>query len=135
MGKRKASQSNPFDNPTAKENPSISSSGSNFFEDVHDVVRQIPAGRVTSYGAIAKYLGTGLSARMVGWAMNASHRALNPVPAHRVVNRKGMLSGKMHFQTPGQMEDRLMSEGVQVSDDQVMDLERHFWDPSSELAI
>jgi methylated-DNA-protein-cysteine methyltransferase related protein len=86
--------------PQPKDSPS-------FFEDVFDIVRQIPRGRVTSYGAIAQYLGTRLSARMVGWAMNASHTAKPPVPAQRVVNRNGMLSGKHHFATPTKMEELL----------------------------
>ena len=99
-----------------------------FFEDVYDVVRQIPKGRVTSYGAIAKYLGTKLSARMVGWAMNASH-SLSDVPAHRVVNRKGLLTGKMHFEDEGAMKRKLIAEGIPVVDDQIQQFESFFWDP------
>jgi methylated-DNA-protein-cysteine methyltransferase-like protein len=106
-----------------------------FFEDVFDVVRQIPKGRVTSYGAIAQYLGTRMSARMVGWAMNASHIAHPPVPAQRVVNRNGQLSGKMHFATPTAMEERLKKDGVKVKNDQVVDFDKIFWDPSIELGI
>ena len=105
-----------------------------FFEQVFDVVRQIPTGRVTSYGAIAAALGTKLSARMVGWAMNASH-VVKRVPAHRVVNRKGMLSGKMHFAYPEQMQELLEKEGVRVVDDQVQDFEKLFWDPLKEAAL
>jgi methylated-DNA-protein-cysteine methyltransferase related protein len=99
------------------------------------VVRQIPKGRVTSYGAIAQYLGTRMSARMVGWAMNASHIAHPPVPAQRVVNRNGQLSGKMHFPAPTAMEERLKKDGVKVKNDQVMDFNKIFWDPSIELGI
>lgn len=105
-----------------------------FFERVHEVVRLIPRGRVTSYGAIAKYLGTGMSSRMVGWAMNASHSADEPVPAHRVVNRNGLLTGKHHFPTPDLMEQMLKKEGVKVKDDQVVDFKKKFWDPAIELS-
>jgi methylated-DNA-protein-cysteine methyltransferase-like protein len=104
-----------------------------FFDDVYDVVRLIPKGRVTSYGAIANYLGTKLSARMVGWAMNASFIADKPVPAHRVVNRNGMLTGKHHFATPSLMEDLLKKEGIKVKDDMIVGFQKHFWDPSEEL--
>ena len=90
-----------------------------FFEDVYSVVRQIPKGRVTSYGAIANYLGTKLSARMVGWAMNAAHSAKPKVPAHRVVNRNGMLSGKAHFATSTLMEELLKKEKIKVEEDTV----------------
>ena len=106
-----------------------------FFVDVYDVVRQIPKGRVTSYGAIAKYLGTGSSARMVGWAMNAAHVATPKVPAHRVVNRNGMLSGKMHFASPTQMEEMLKKEKVLVEKDIIIDFEKLFWDPAMELDL
>ena len=106
-----------------------------FFEDVYAVVRQIPKGRVTSYGAIGKYLGTKLSARMVGWAMNAAHQQTNKVPAHRVVNRNGMLTGKQHFATPTLMEDLLLKEKVKVKDETIIDFEKHFWDPSIELEL
>ncbi len=104
-----------------------------FFTDVFDVVRQIPKGRVTSYGAIANYLGTKLSARMVGWAMNAAHTATPKVPAQRVVNRNGMLSGKAHFATPTQMEELLKKDGVAVKNDTVVEFEKRFWDPAVEL--
>lgn len=102
--------------------------------NVYDVVRLIPKGRVTSYGAIAKYLGAPRSSRMVGWAMNASHK-LNDVPAHRVVNRNGLLTGKMHFSDPNEMEDRLKQEGVQIKDDKVLDFDRVYWDPSIEFKV
>lgn len=106
-----------------------------FFELVFDVARQIPRGRVTSYGAIAAALGTKLSARMVGWAMNGSFRVRPKVPAHRVVNRNGMLSGKMHFAYPEQMQELLEREGIKVVDDKVVDFEKKFWDPVKELGI
>lgn len=102
--------------------------------NVYDVVRLIPKGRVTSYGAIAKYLGAPRSSRMVGWAMNASHN-LTDVPAHRVVNRNGLLTGKMHFSDPNEMEDRLKREGVEIKDDEVLDFNRVYWDPSIELKV
>ena len=104
-----------------------------FFDDVYDVVRQIPKGRVTSYGSIASYLGTKLSARMVGWAMNGAHNIKPKVPAQRVVNRNGMLSGKAHFETPTAMEELLKKDGVVVKNDTVVDFEKRFWDPSVEL--
>lgn len=105
----------------------------NFFEDVFDVVRQIPKGRVTNYGSIAKYLGSGLSSRMVGWAMNASHTTHPPVPAQRVVNRNGLLTGKNHFATPTQMQELLEKDGVIVVDDKVVQFKERFWDPEKEL--
>ena len=100
----------------------------NFFERVYAVVRQIPYGKVTSYGAIAKALGTARSARMVGWAMNASHH-LEDVPAHRVVNRKGQLTGKFHFDGTNVMQQLLESEGIVVKNNQIVDFEAHFWEP------
>ena len=100
----------------------------NFFERVYEIARQIPYGRVTSYGAIAKALGTASSARMVGWAMNVSHN-LEDVPAHRVVNRKGLLSGKHHFEGTNLMQQLLENEGIQVVDNQIIDFEKHFWEP------
>jgi methylated-DNA-protein-cysteine methyltransferase-like protein len=106
-----------------------------FFELVFEVARQIPKGRVTSYGAIAACLGTKSSARMVGWAMNGSHRAKPKVPAHRVVNRIGLLTGKNHFSPPGLMEKLLKKEGVKVKDDTVVDFEKLFWDPVEELGF
>lgn len=106
----------------------------NYFELVYQVVREIPTGRVCSYGAIAHYLGLKSGARMVGYAMNAAH-ALPDVPAHRVVNRNGLLTGKHHFVTPDRMEQLLLAEGVKVEKDQVMDFERCFWDPEKELGV
>ncbi|WP_205508244.1 MGMT family protein [Longitalea arenae] len=104
-----------------------------FFELVFEVARQIPKGRVTSYGAIASCLGTKLSARMVGWAMHAAGSAKPKVPAHRVVNRNGMLTGKHHFNPPSKMEEQLKKEGVKVKNDVVVDFKKLFWDPSTEL--
>jgi len=106
-----------------------------FFEDVYDVVRQVPKGRVTSYGAIANYLGTKLSARMVGWAMNAAGVARPTIPAHRVVNRNGMLSGKFHFSTPTLMEELLKKEKIIVIEDKIVDFKNLFWDPVKELTL
>ena len=106
-----------------------------FFENVYGVVRQIPKGRVTSYGAIANYLGTKLSARMVGWAMNTAHSAKPKVPAHRVVNRNGMLSGKAHFATPSLMEELLAKEKIIVKNDVIQNFKTLFWDPAEELEI
>ena len=100
----------------------------NFFERVYAIARQIPYGRVTSYGAIAKCLGTARSARMVGWAMNASNNH-DDVPAHRVVNRKGLLTGKHHFEGTNLMQQLLESEGVEIVDNQIVDLEKYFWEP------
>lgn len=104
-----------------------------FFEQVYDVVRQIPKGRVTSYGAIAAFLGAKSSARMVGWAMNASFTVTPKVPAHRVVNRNGMLSGKAHFVPPTLMEELLTKENIKVENDTVVDFEKKFWDPAIDL--
>ena len=104
-----------------------------FFELVFEVVRQIPKGRVTSYGAIANALGTKLSARMVGWAMNGSHRVKPRVPAHRVVNRQGLLTGKHHFGSENLMEQLLQNEGIEVVEDKVVDFKKLFWDPGLEL--
>jgi methylated-DNA-protein-cysteine methyltransferase-like protein len=115
--------------------PDLPGNERHFFEDVYDVVRLIPKGRVTSYGAIAQYLGSRMSARMVGWAMNASHNAYPPVPAQRVVNRNGMLSGKHHFPTPSEMEDRLAKDGVSVKDDQVVGFREIYWDPNLEIGM
>ena len=106
-----------------------------FFQNVLDVVRLIPKGRVTSYGAIAKYLGTGGSSRMVGWAMNASHHVKPKVPAHRVVNRNGMLTGKAHFETPTKMQELLAKEKIKVKNETVLDFEKLFWDPVIELGL
>lgn len=104
-----------------------------FFEKVYRVARQVPYGRVTSYGAIAAFLGAKGSARMVGWAMNASHN--KDVPAHRVVNRVGLLSGKHHFPGSNLMQQLLENEGIKVKDNKIVDFERHFWDPGKELAL
>ena len=106
-----------------------------FFELVYEVARQIPKGRVTSYGAIAACLGTKLSARMVGWAMNGAGKVKPKVPAHRVVNRNGMLSGKNHFQTPDAMENLLKKEGIKVKNDTVVDFDKKFWNPAEELGF
>jgi len=97
------------------------------------VARLIPFGRVTSYGAIAKYLGTAQSARMVGWAMNDSHHQKEYVPAHRVVNRNGLLTGKHHFGNSNTMKQLLENEGIVVVNDQIVNFEKHFWDPTEEL--
>ena len=109
-------------------------SNRNFFEDVFAVVRLIPPGRVTNYGSIAKYLGSGLSSRMVCWAMNASHQSVEQVPAHRVVNRNGLLSGKHHFETPTAMQELLEKEGILIKDNQVVDFRKICWDPEKELS-
>ena len=128
---------------TKKKNPeerpiTLKPSGkreSNFFELVYEVARQIPRGRVTSYGAIASCLGTRLSARMVGWAMNGAGNARPRVPAHRVVNRNGVLSGKQHFGDPDAMEKLLKKEGIRVKNDAIVDFENLFWDPAKELGF
>lgn len=106
----------------------------NFFQDVYEVVRLIPEGRVSTYGAIAQYLGAKGSARMVGWAMNQAHQ-LEDVPAHRVVNRKGVLTGKFHFATPDTMQNRLEAEGIVVKNDQIQAFEQVFWNPSDQLEL
>ena len=106
---------------------------SDFYTNIFDVVRLIPKGRATSYGAIAKYLGATRSSRVVGWAMNQSHSLENKIPAHRVVNRLGLLTGKMHFETPYLMQERLEAEGVKVEKDQIQDWKTIFWDPEIEL--
>lgn len=104
----------------------------NFFHDVHEIAKLIPEGRVTSYGAIGEYLGLKSSARMVGWAMNAAHSD-DSIPAHRVVNRQGLLTGKTHFATPTAMQERLEAEGVIVKEDQIVNFKNHFWEPVKEL--
>ena len=104
-----------------------------FYESVYDVVRLIPKGRVTSYGAIAAYLGTKSSSRMVGYAMNEAHKTFPPVPAHRVVNRKGLLTGKHHFGSSDMMQQLLENEGIRVQDDQVVEFDKVFWDPGREI--
>lgn len=112
----------------------LSEENSDFFERVFAVVKEIPFGRVTSYGAIAAYLGSKRSSRMVGWAMNASHK-IEGIPAHRVVNRNGVLSGKNHFADQNEMQKKLESEGIQVLDDSVVEFNNVFWNPSIELSL
>ncbi len=112
----------------------LSEKNKDFFDQVYEVVRLIPFGRVTSYGAIANYLGTKSGARMVGWAMNASH-VLPDVPAHRVVNRNGLLTGKMHFEDLNEMQRLLENEGIAIKKDQVQDFKLLFWNPMTELSI
>jgi methylated-DNA-protein-cysteine methyltransferase-like protein len=104
-----------------------------FFSRVYEVARLIPYGRVTSYGAIARYLGTAGSSRMVGWAMNNTHHLSEYVPAHRVVNRIGMLTGKHHFPGSGMMQELLENEGLKIENDQIINFEKYFWDPNKEL--
>jgi methylated-DNA-protein-cysteine methyltransferase-like protein len=104
-----------------------------FFQRVFEVARMIPVGRVTSYGAIARSLGSAGSSRMVGWAMNLSHHQPSYVPAHRVVNRNGLLTGKMHFSSHTEMEELLQNEGIRVEKDRVVDFNLLFWDPMVEL--
>jgi methylated-DNA-protein-cysteine methyltransferase-like protein len=106
-----------------------------FFAEVMAVVREVPRGRVTSYGAIAKYLGAARSSRIVGYCMNNSHTVHPKVPAHRVVNRNGLLTGKHHFATPTRMQELLAKEGVKVKDDQVVEFRKRFWDPALELGL
>lgn len=106
-----------------------------FFGAVYEVVRLIPPGRVSTYGAIARFLGAARSSRMVGWAMNNSHGCEPPVPAQRVVNRMGMLSGKAHFGSENEMKRLLEQEGVQIVNDTVVDFQRVFWDPAVELKV
>ena len=118
--KKKATEKLKSVNPSGKRDE-------NFFELVFEVARQIPKGKVTSYGAIAECLGTKSSARMVGWALK--------VPAHRVVNRDGMLTGKFHFSPPEKMEQLLKKEGIKVKDDKIVDFNKHFWNPVEELGF
>jgi methylated-DNA-protein-cysteine methyltransferase-like protein len=106
-----------------------------FFDQVYQVVRLIPKGRVTSYGAIAAYLGAKSSSRVVGYAMNAGHSIKPKVPAHRVVNRNGMLTGKHHFETPYQMQELLLKEKIKVENDKIVNFNALFWDPTIELKI
>lgn len=119
----------------AKKKLSVKKYDFTFFEQVFEVVKLIPHGRVTSYGAIARYLGTAGSSRMVGWAMNASHTSLPPIPAQRVVNRNGLLTGKHHFGSSNNMQQLLESEGIEVADDKVIRFKELFWDPMIELAL
>jgi len=111
----------------------LSEKNKDFFDAVFQVVRLIPEGRATSYGAISNYLGTKSGARMVGWAMNASHAQKEYVPAHRVVNRNGLLSGRHHFEPPTMMQELLEKEGIEVVDHQIKNFSKLFWDPSQEL--
>ena len=106
-----------------------------FFVKVYEIVKQIPYGKVTSYGAIARYLGSGRSARMVGWAMNQSHTRKDNIPAHRVVNRNGILTGKHHFGGGNIMQNLLENEGIMVKHDKIIDFNKHFWDPIKEIRI
>ena len=115
--------------------PKYSSESFSFFANVYDVVRLIPHGRVTSYGAIAKYLGSAGASRMVGWAMNQSHTQIPYVPAHRVLNRNGLLTGKAHFGTDEMMRKLLEAEGIQVQNNKVIEFEKIFWDPFEELEL
>lgn len=108
-------------------------SNDDFFSKVYAVTRLIPYGRVTSYGSIARYLGSGRSARMVGWALNVSHNRPGFIPAHRVVNRNGMLSGKHHFGNSTTMQQLLENEGIIIDDDQIINFREKFWDPMKEL--
>ena len=112
----------------------LSEKNSDFFTNVYDVVRLIPKGRVTSYGAIARYLGSPRSSRMVGWAMNNAH-GIPDVPAHRVVNRNGLLTGKMHFGNPNEMQLLLESEGIEVRNDQIVEFNSKLWIPENELTL
>lgn len=105
-----------------------------FYQDVYDVARQIPKGRVTSYGAIAKYLGMARSSRMVGYAMNGAHSMVD-IPAHRVVNRNGLLTGKHHFETPFRMQELLEQENIKVEEDQIIDFKELYWDPMVDLKL
>ena len=116
-------------------NIKLSEKNKDFFENVYQVARLIPYGRVTNYGAIGKYLGSARSARMVGWAMNGCLKSDMDVPAHRVVNRLGLLTGKSHFATPTLMQERLESEGITVENDQIVHFSEVFWDPSIELTL
>lgn len=110
----------------------LSNKNIDFFNQVYELVKLVPKGRVTTYGSIAKALGTAKSSRMVGWAMNASHKNSN-IPAHRVVNRNGLLTGKFHFETPNQMQELLEKEGVKIENNQVVNFKELFWDAQSEL--
>jgi methylated-DNA-protein-cysteine methyltransferase-like protein len=105
-----------------------------FFDRVYEITKLIPYGRITSYGAIARYLGSARSARMVGWALNASHSTIEFIPAHRVVNRNGVLTGKHHFGNSTTMEQLLKNEGLIIEDDQILNFRQKFWDPVSELS-
>mgnify|MGYP000433386768 CR=1 FL=1 len=114
---------------------SIPNKHKDFFQSVFDIVRLIPEGRATNYGAIAKALSTPRSSRMVGWAMNAAHSQEEYVPAHRVVNRNGLLTGKMHFNPPEKMQEELEKEGIEVKEDKIVNFKEVFWDPNTELEL
>lgn len=135
MMKKSVPSSKKANRPATPEKAKAPGKEYSFFADVYDVVRQIPKGRVTSYGAIAAYLGSRLSARMVGWAMNGAGSVTPRVPAQRVVNRNGMLSGKHHFGSPTRMEELLKKDGVSVKNDQVVDFKKRFWNPAVELSL
>ena len=113
----------------------MAKTNSDFFDQVFQVVRLIPKGRVTSYGAIANYLGAKSSSRVVGYAMNAAHSQKEYVPAHRVLNRNGQLTGKHHFSTPYLMQELLEKEKIKIENDTVVDLKKHYWDPTIELIL
>ena len=120
---------------TLKTSGSETRETDDFFSRVYEVTKLIPYGKVTSYGAIARCLGSGRSARMVGWALNSSHSDREYIPAHRVVNRNGILTGKHHFGTPGLMRQLLENEGLIIEDDQIINFAENFWDPSKELYL
>lgn len=130
---------NPRENAAARrgkpELPAQPKKGNDLYEAIYDIVRAIPEGRVTTYGAIAAAIGLKSGARMVGYAMNTCHLQQPPVPAQRVVNRNGLLTGKHHFETPTAMQEALEREGVAVQDDGVVDFEKLFWDPAAELGV
>ena len=113
----------------------LSEKNKDFFDRVYQVAKLIPQGRATNYGAIGKYLGSARSARMVGWAMNGCLKGDSQIPAHRVVNRLGILSGKNHFATPTLMQELLEKEGIKVENDQIVDFKSIFWDPTEELKL
>ena len=113
--------------------PGTKKENNDFFARVYEVTKLIPYGRITSYGAIARFLGTGRSARMVGWALNVSHNNPGFIPAHRVVNRNGLLTGKRHFGNSSTMQQLLENEGIIIEDDCIVNFREKFWDPSSEL--
>jgi methylated-DNA-protein-cysteine methyltransferase-like protein len=130
MSKNTSTNTGSFSAPSDR-----SGEASSFYDKVYEVTRLIPPGRVTSYGAIAAYLGTAKSSRMVGWAMNNAGAQFPYVPAHRVVNRNGLLTGKHYFGSPTAMQELLEAEGIQVVDDQIVDFEKHFWNPVVELEM
>ena len=115
--------------------PELEKHSEGFFEKVYKITKLIPYGRVTSYGAIARFIGSGQSARMVGWALNSSHTLPDFIPAHRVVNRKGLLSGKHHFGNSSTMQQLLENEGIIIEDDQIVNFSERFWDPGKELPL